>query len=62
VFVNRNAGQHMSRLPELAAELVRAGVDVIVTSINPATLAAKKATTTIPIVMTIGVEPIAAGS
>jgi len=61
VFVNRNAGQHLSRLPELATELVRAGVDVIVTSVNPATLAAKKATTTIPIVMTVGVEPIAAG-
>jgi len=61
VFVNRNAGQHVSRLPELATELVRAGVDVIVASVNPATLAAKKATTTIPIVMTVGVEPIAAG-
>jgi putative ABC transport system substrate-binding protein len=61
VFVNRNAGSHMSRLPELATELVRARVDVIVTSVNPATLAAKQATTTIPIVMTVGVEPIAAG-
>jgi len=60
-FVNRNAGQHMSRLPELATDLVRSGVDVIVTSVNPATLAAMKATTTIPIVMTVGVEPVAAG-
>ena len=51
----------MSRLPELATELVRSGVDVIVTSVNPATLAARKATATIPIVMTIGVEPVAAG-
>jgi putative ABC transport system substrate-binding protein len=51
----------MRRLPELATELVRAGVDVIVTSVNPATLAAKEATTTIPIVMTVAVEPIAAG-
>jgi putative tryptophan/tyrosine transport system substrate-binding protein len=32
-----------------------------VTSTNPATLAAKKATSTIPIVMTVGVEPVAAG-
>ena len=61
LFVNRNAGPQVSRLPELATELVRSGVDVIVTSVNPATLAARKATTTIPIVMTIGVEPVAAG-
>src|SRR5262247_3025701 len=39
------------RLPGLAAELVGLKVDVIVTSISPDTLAAKKATTTIPIVM-----------
>src|SRR5712692_8759872 len=61
LFVNRNAGPQMGRLPELATDLVRSGVDVIVTSTNPATLAAKKATTTIPIVMTVGVEPVAAG-
>jgi putative ABC transport system substrate-binding protein len=61
LFVNRNAGPQMGRLPDLAADLVRSGVDVIVTSVNPATLAAKKATTTIPIVMTVGVEPVAAG-
>jgi len=61
LIVNRNAGQQVSRLPELATELVRSGVDVIVTSVNPATLAAKKATATIPIVMAVGVEPVAAG-
>jgi ABC-type uncharacterized transport system substrate-binding protein len=38
----------MGRLPDLATELVHSGVDVIVASTNPATLAAKKATTTIP--------------
>jgi len=61
VLINRNAGQQVARLPEFAMELVRAGVDVIVTSTNPATLAAKKATSTIPIVMTVGVEPVTAG-
>jgi putative ABC transport system substrate-binding protein len=61
LLVNRNAGQQVSRLPELAIELVHSRVDVIVTSVNPATLAAKKATTTIPIVMAVGVEPVAAG-
>ena len=61
VLVNRNAGQQVARLPQLATELVRAGVDIIVTSTNQATLAAKTATTTVPIVMTVGVEPVAAG-
>jgi putative tryptophan/tyrosine transport system substrate-binding protein len=61
LFVNRNAGTQMSQLPDLAAELVGSGVDVIVTSTNPTTLAAKNATTSIPIVMTVGVEPVAAG-
>jgi putative ABC transport system substrate-binding protein len=61
LFVNRNAGTQMGRLPDLATELVHSGVDVIVTSTNPATLAAKKATTTIPIIMTVGVDPVAAG-
>src|SRR2546427_2626119 len=61
LFVNRNVGQQVSRLPELATELARSGVHVIVTSTNPATLAAKQATTTIPIVMTVGGEPVAAG-
>jgi putative ABC transport system substrate-binding protein len=41
---------HQDRLPELAADLVRAQVDVIVTTGSPATFAAKQATQTIPIV------------
>jgi putative tryptophan/tyrosine transport system substrate-binding protein len=61
LFVNRNAGTQLSRLPELATQLVHSGVDVIVTSTNPTTLAAKQATTTIPIVMTVGVDPVGAG-
>ena len=39
------------RLPELAAELVRLPVDVIVTTFTPCALAAKQVTTTIPIVI-----------
>jgi len=61
VLINRNAGQQVAQLPQFATELVRAGVDVIVTSTNPATLAARRATSTIPIVMTVGVEPVTAG-
>ena len=59
-FVHRYSGPDLKRLGDLASELVRAGVDVIVTSTNPSTVAAMKATTTVPIVMTIGVEPVAA--
>jgi putative ABC transport system substrate-binding protein len=53
-------GQY-DRLPELAAELVRRPVAVIVGSDNPAALAAKKATTTIPIVFTSDGGPVALG-
>jgi putative ABC transport system substrate-binding protein len=49
------------RLPALAAELVQLGVDVIVTGTNPNTAAAMKATTTIPIVMNSGVDPVSDG-
>src|SRR5207247_3738940 len=45
-------GKH-ERLPELAAELVRLRVDVIVTQGTPGALAAKQATATIPIVMPV---------
>jgi putative tryptophan/tyrosine transport system substrate-binding protein len=60
-FITRNVGVEMTRLPQLAEELVRERVDVIVTSTNPATLAAKKATRAIPIVMTTAVDPVTAG-
>lgn len=49
------------RLPELAAELVRLKVDVIVTAGTPAVRAAKQATTTIPVVMAQIADPIAIG-
>jgi len=50
-FEVRAAGDHLDRLPELAAELVRSKVDVIVAVSPPAIVAAKRATSTIPIVM-----------
>jgi putative ABC transport system substrate-binding protein len=49
------------RLPELAAELVRLNVDVLVTYASPAIRAAKQATTTIPIVMAAVADPVALG-
>jgi len=49
------------RLPELAAELIRLKVDLIVVSSAVPALAASRATTTIPIVMTSIGDPVAAG-
>jgi putative ABC transport system substrate-binding protein len=49
------------RRPELAAELVRLKVDLIVVTSTGSALAAKRATTTIPIVMTSSGDPVGAG-
>ena len=49
------------RLTELAADLVRLKVDLILVASNPSALAAKSATTTIPIVMTSAPDPVASG-
>ncbi len=61
VIEYRSANGRFEHLPDLAAELVGLKVDVIVTVVTQATLAAKKATGTIPIVM-IGVSnPVRSG-
>ena len=57
----RFAEQKSERLPELAADLVRLKVDLIVVIAGPPASAAKKATTTIPIVMTNAADPVGAG-
>jgi len=57
----RFANGQMERSPSLAADLVRLGVDVIVSGSNPTTLAAMKATATIPIVMANSADPVSAG-
>jgi putative ABC transport system substrate-binding protein len=56
----RFAEQKPERVPELAVELVRLKVDLIVTAGTPPALAAKKATSTIPIVMNV-TDPLALG-
>jgi len=57
----RGAAGKQERLPELAAELVRLRVDILVTPGTLSTLAAKHATTTIPIVMVSVGDPVGTG-
>jgi putative tryptophan/tyrosine transport system substrate-binding protein len=57
----RWADGKVERLPELAADLVRANVDVIVTGVNPGVVAAKQVSSKIPIVMTNGNDPVGSG-
>jgi putative ABC transport system substrate-binding protein len=61
VYEIRYAGGRYERLAELAAELVRLDVDVIVAHATPAIHAAKQATTTIPIVMAAGADAVGTG-
>jgi putative tryptophan/tyrosine transport system substrate-binding protein len=61
VIVYRWAEGRYDRLPELASELVKLNVDVIVTHSTPAAQAAKQATSTIPIVFAAILDPTEAG-
>ncbi len=57
----RFAGGKIAPVPELAAELVRLKVDLIVVTAGPPALAAKGATSTIPIVMANAADPVGEG-
>ncbi|HEY3305384.1 MAG TPA: ABC transporter substrate-binding protein [Candidatus Binatia bacterium] len=62
VFIeSRYAEGKQDRLSDFAAEMVKLKVDVIVTATTPGVLAAKKATTTIPIVFAGAGDPVRAG-
>src|SRR5258707_6385892 len=61
VIEYRFANGQLERLPALAADVIRLGVDVIVTGAHANTVAAMKATTTMPIVMTNSSDPVSAG-
>src|SRR6266851_2400702 len=60
-FIVRNAEARPERLPQLAAELVEARPDVIITAGPQAVQAAKEATSTIPIVIAIVSDPVTYG-
>ena len=60
-FVYRTTEGKSERTADLAAELVRLKVDVIVVDVTGAAMAAKKATSTIPIVMTSITDPVGTG-
>src|SRR2546429_6619003 len=59
-FEFRSAGGKLDRLPELASELVRLKVDLIVALYVPSALAAKQATSEIPIVI-VAADPVETG-
>jgi putative ABC transport system substrate-binding protein len=61
VLERRFAANRFERLPALATELVRLNVDVIITIGTLAPLAAKRATSTIPIVMSAAGDPLGSG-
>jgi putative ABC transport system substrate-binding protein len=61
LFEDRYAEGKLDRLPDLAAELVRLKVDLIVTASDPAIWAAKKAGPTIPIVFAATSDPVRSG-
>jgi putative ABC transport system substrate-binding protein len=58
ILEGRWADGHLERLPDLAAQLVQLPVDVIVTPAYPATVAARAATSTIPIVFFADADPV----
>jgi len=60
-FEYRHADGHIDRLPGLAEELVKLNPRVIVSASRPTHFALQKATTTIPIVMATGADPVGLG-
>src|SRR5574341_502746 len=61
VIEQRHASGELGRLPTLAAELVQLNVDVIVVGGTSDAIAAKAATTTIPVVFTLVGDPVGTG-
>jgi len=61
IYESRWAEGQVARLADLAGELVKAKVNIIATAGTEAALAAKRATSSIPIVMATGVDPVEVG-
>jgi len=61
VIEYRPVGDTLERVPDIVAELVGLKVDVIVASANQVIIALKRATQTIPIVMSVVADPVGAG-
>jgi len=61
VFEPRWGDGQAARLPSLAAELVKVNVDILVTATSEAALAARQATSSIPIVMATSADPVRVG-
>jgi len=61
VIEYRSAEGHLERLPQLAAELVRLKVDILLSEGTPPSVAAKKATSTIPIVFAASADAMGSG-
>jgi putative ABC transport system substrate-binding protein len=61
IIETRFAEGRQERLPDLVAEVLRLKVDVLVVGSTPGVLAAKKATTTVPIVFASVFDPVASG-
>lgn len=57
----RHSDGQDARLPELAADLVRSNVSVLVATDRPSALAAAAATTTLPVVFLTGIDPVGQG-
>jgi putative ABC transport system substrate-binding protein len=60
ILIMRGADGHFERLPRLAEELLRDNPDLLLVSTTPGNLAAKAATSTVPIVM-VGPDPLGLG-
>jgi putative tryptophan/tyrosine transport system substrate-binding protein len=61
ITIEYGLAQNLAQLPDVAAELVRLNVDVLVASGTPSVLPAKNATSTIPVVFVASIDPIATG-
>ena len=61
IAIEYGLAQSAAQLPDIAADLIRRKIDVLVASGTPSILPAKNATSTIPVVFVAALDPVAAG-